>query len=186
MSFSLNDAEKKFLLELARKTIVNYFHNDNPLKVDYFSDKLKEKCGVFVTLEKHHNLRGCIGYVEGYKPLQDAVQDNAISAAFRDPRFPSLTAEELNDLEIEISVLTPLEKVNDVSEIKVGRDGLIIKKDFHQGLLLPQVAVDWGWDRTQFLEQTCRKAGLPPNAWEEKDAEIEKFSALIFRESDFK
>ena len=114
------------------------------------------------------------------------MQDNAISAAFRDPRFPSLTAEELNDLEIEISVLTPLEKVNDVSEIKVGRDGLIIKKDFHQGLLLPQVAVDWGWDRTQFLEQTCRKAGLPPNAWKEKDAEIEKFSALIFRESDFK
>jgi uncharacterized protein (TIGR00296 family) len=93
-----------------------------------------------------------------------------------------LSESELAELKIEISVLTPLEKVENIEEIKVGRDGLLIKNDFRQGLLLPQVATDWGWDRLQFLEQTCRKAGLPPNAWQEKDTEIEKFSALVFGE----
>ena len=130
-------------------------------------------------------MRGCIGYVEGFKPLQDAVQDNALSAAFKDPRFPSLSLKELDDVEIEISVLTPLEKVTDVSEIKVGRDGLIIKKGFYQGLLLPQVATDWEWDRIQFIEQTCRKAGLSENAWKDADTEIQKFSALVFGEKEF-
>ncbi len=184
MKFNLNDPEKKFLLELARKTILNYLHNNDPLKVDYYSETIKEKCGVFVTLEKENNLRGCIGYVEGYMPLQDAVQDNAFSAAFKDPRFPSLSLKEFEQIEIEISVLTPLERVTDISEIKVGRDGLIIKNGLYQGLLLPQVATDWGWDRIQFLEQTCRKAGLPINAWKDKDTEIQKFTALIFSEKE--
>jgi AmmeMemoRadiSam system protein A len=185
MSFELNDEEKKFLLALARKTILDHFHEDKASRSDYFSENLKESCGVFVTLEKQANLRGCIGYVEGYKPLQDAVQDNALSAAFRDPRFPLLQEDELDEIEIEISVLTPLEKVEDVDEIKVGRDGLLIKKDHYQGLLLPQVAADWGWDRVQFLEQTCRKAGLPHNAWLDENTEIEKFSALVFSEQSY-
>jgi AmmeMemoRadiSam system protein A len=185
MAFKLNDAEKKFLLKLARETILNHFYKKNPARREYFSENLKEPCGVFVTLEKNKDLRGCIGYVEGYKPLQDAVRDNALSAAFRDPRFPSLEERELDEVEIEISVLTPLEKVDDIEDIEVGRDGLLVKKGYYQGLLLPQVATDWGWNRIQFLEQTCRKAGLPPNAWMDEETEIEKFSALVFSESDF-
>jgi len=144
------------------------------------SKTLKEQRGAFVTLNKHGSLRGCIGYIEGYKPLYEAVAEMAEAAAFRDPRFMPLTQDEWKDIEIEISVLTPLERITDINQIKAGKHGIYIKKGFYSGLLLPQVATEYGWDRKTFLEQTCRKAGLPSDAWKEEDTVIYIFSADIF------
>lgn len=185
MPFELNNDEKNFLLRLARQTIFNFLNNKEARQQDFFSENLKTKTGAFVTLHKQKNLRGCIGYVSGFKPAQEAIADLAISAAFNDPRFPPLTADEFDEIDLEISILTPLEKVKDIAEIEIGRDGLLIKRGLNQGLLLPQVATEYGWDVQTFLEQTCHKAGLPANAWQDKETEIEKFSAIIFSEKDF-
>ena len=146
-----------------------------------FEDRIfQERRGAFVTLHKHGQLRGCIGYIVGIAPLLDTIQRMAIASAFEDPRFPSLEKEEFKYLNIEISVLTPLKKVRDISEIKIGRDGLLIRKGFYQGLLLPQVAEEEGWDVETFLKHTCLKAGLYPDVWKEEGTTIEKFSAQIF------
>ena len=118
--------------------------------------------------------------VEGFGPLHRTVEDMAVQAAFADPRFCPLNPNELDDLDIEISVLTPLERIRDPSQVEVGKHGLLIRKKFHSGLLLPQVATEHGWDRVQFLEWTCRKASLPPNAWKDADAKLYVFSADIF------
>ncbi|MEJ2053547.1 MAG: AmmeMemoRadiSam system protein A [Calditrichaceae bacterium] len=185
MSFSLNDQEKKFLLNLVRESILKFLTSGSRNKVKYFSENLKTPTGVFVTLHEQGNLRGCIGYVEGIKPLQDAVIDNAISAAFSDPRFMPVGEDEVVQLEIEISVLTPLELIQDSNEIEVGKDGIFLRKQYFQGLLLPQVATEQHWDRKTFLEHTCTKAGLPPDAWQDDDTEIFKFSAIIFSEKEF-
>lgn len=185
MPFKLNDSEKIFLLQLARNTIRDFLDDKKPPYPAPFSETLGTPSGAFVTLHKQGELRGCIGYVKPFKPLQDAIVDLAVSAAFNDPRFPALSKEEFPLTDIEISVLTPLEPVNDVSEITIGRDGLIIKQGFYEGLLLPQVATEYGWDVPAFLEQTCRKAGLPGNAWKDADTEIRRFSAIIFDESQF-
>jgi AmmeMemoRadiSam system protein A len=185
MEFQLNDDEKKYLLKTARKTIADFLKNKLPEKQEYFSENLKRETGAFVTLHKNRDLRGCIGYVSGYAPLQEAVADLAVSAAFRDPRFSPLKKSELSEIDIEISVLTPLENVNDISEIKIGRDGLKIKQPPYEGLLLPQVAAEYGWDVETFLEHTCSKAGLPSDAWKDESTEIKKFSALIFGENEF-
>jgi AmmeMemoRadiSam system protein A len=142
--------------------------------------ELLEERGVFVTLEKHGDLRGCIGYVLPTKPLYLAVRDMAISAALRDPRFPPVTAAELDSLHIEISVMTPLQPVADPEEIVVGEDGLVIEARGQSGLLLPQVAPEQGWDRERFLEGICMKAGLPPDAYTWKDARLSKFQAHVF------
>jgi len=185
MAFQLDDDEKKYLLRLVRRTISGFLKNEDPEKQDYFSENLKTKTGAFVTLHKNNDLRGCIGYVAGYTPLQETISDLAVSAAFRDPRFSPVEEAELEEIDIEISVLTPLETVKDISEIAIGRDGLKIKRPPYEGLLLPQVASEYGWDVETFLEQTCGKAGLPKSAWKEPDTEIKKFSALIFGENDF-
>ncbi len=184
MAFRLNDEEKKFLLQLARKTIKNFLDGRVEKEEKYFSENLKTETGAFVTLHKQGELRGCIGYVTGFKPLQEAVQDLAISAAFNDPRFPPLAKDEFERIDLEISVLTPLERVSSISEIKIGRDGLMIKRPPYEGLLLPQVATEYDWDVQTFLEHTCRKAGLPPDAWKEENTEIWKFSAIIFSEKE--
>ena len=185
MSFQLNDDEKKFLLRLARRTIRNFLDERVEKEENYFSDNLKTKSGAFVTLHKHGELRGCIGYVVGFKPLQDAIQDLAISAAFNDPRFPPLSRHEFEQIDLEISVLTPLERVDSIKEIQIGRDGLMIKRPPFEGLLLPQVATEYNWDVETFLAHTCRKAGLPPDAWKDDETEIWKFSAIIFSEKEF-
>lgn len=184
MSFSLSTEEKKFLLRLARTSIQSFLESKVKPQTEYFSPTLKTESGVFVTLHKNGELRGCIGYVHGYRPLQNAVAEMAISAAFNDPRFDPLSKDELPLLEIEISVLSPLTKVQDLSEIEIGRDGLLIKQNHREGLLLPQVATEYHWDRQTFLEQTCRKAGLPAQAWQEEHTEIFRFSAIIFNEKD--
>ncbi|MEJ5361778.1 MAG: AmmeMemoRadiSam system protein A [Spirochaetota bacterium] len=184
----LNEEQKKKLLALARKTIEEYLKKRTLPKVDYnhefVDDVFKQKCGAFVTLHKHGALRGCIGYVKGIKTIPEAVVDMAKAAAFEDPRFEPLQKHELDDIDIEISVLTPVEPVNDVGEIVIGRDGLIISNGFRAGLLLPQVATEYGWDVQTFLQHTCYKAGLPADAWKWENTKIEKFSAIVFGEKE--
>ena len=168
------------LLEIAREAIESYVNKQERIKIKETNPKLREKRGVFVTLTKSGQLRGCIGYIQPIKPLCEAVRDMAIEAAVNDPRFTPLQKGELNEIEIEISVLSPLKKIENVTEIEVGRDGIFIKKGFHSGLLLPQVATENNWDREEFLRHTCYKAGLPSDAWKE-GAEIYIFSAEIFK-----
>ena len=131
---------------------------------------------------KRGDLRGCIGSIRAMEPLYRAVATSAVSAAFRDPRFFPVRKEEMVQLDLEISVMGPIEPVSDVSDIEVGRDGLIISLGRFAGLLLPQVATEYGWDRQTFLDQTCMKAGLPPGAWRAQETRIEKFSAEVFGE----
>ncbi len=175
---------KKTLLKIARESI---FSAVNGFKAPEFSpgDKaLNEECGAFVTLEINDNLRGCIGNIKADTPLWMTVRNMAVEAAQKDPRFYPLTPAELSKTDIEISVLSPLEKINNPEQIIVGKHGIFIKKGFYQGLLLPQVATDYSWDRIQFLEQTCYKAGLGKNCYKEKDVEILIFSAIVFGEKD--
>ena len=141
---------------------------------------LREKRGAFVTLKIGGMLRGCIGMIRAAQPLYLTIFEMAQAAAFEDPRFMPITEKELTDIEIEISVLSPLVRVENIDEIKVGRDGLMILLNQHSGLLLPQVATEHGWDKTTFLEQTCLKAGIPKNSYKDKSAEIYRFSAEIF------
>jgi AmmeMemoRadiSam system protein B/AmmeMemoRadiSam system protein A len=176
----LSEQEKEELLTIARKTIDEYVRNGNIPNFEVKSNKLKKKSGAFVTIKKNGELKGCIGMIVAEEPLYLTVRDMAISAATRDPRFDPIKPSEIDDIKIEISVLTPFQKVLNPKEIKVGKDGLMIRKGFTSGLLLPQVPVEHGWDRETFLEHTCWKAGLPPNAW--KDAELWKFQALVFSE----
>ena len=180
ISLGLTEDEKKTLRQIAYTTIEGRVQGEKTPRVDVLTESLKEKRGAFVTLHKRGQLRGCIGLIQPNKPLHQTVEEMAAAAAFNDPRFESLTSKELKEIELEISVLTPLERVRDVKDIKVGKHGLYIKKGFSSGLLLPQVATDHNWDRITFLEETCRKAGLPQNAWKDKDAEIYLFSADIF------
>jgi hypothetical protein len=177
--------EKLFCLKLARKTLEDYFKGTYELINP--SDKypsLKQKRGAFVTLLKEGNLRGCIGIIEPLYPLYQVIQEMAISAAFKDPRFPPLTKEELSLTEIEISVLSPLKK-GTIEEIEVGKHGVYLIKGFYRGVLLPQVPVEYGWDKKTFLEHLCLKAGLHPNCYKEEDVEIYLFTAEVFKESEF-
>lgn len=176
----LTEEEKEELLTIARKTIDEYVRNGNVPEFNVKSERLKEKSGAFVTLKKNGELKGCIGLIVAEEPLYLAVCNMAISAATRDPRFPPISPSEIDKIEIEISVITPFQKVRKVDEIEVGRDGLMIRKGFMSGLLLPQVPVEQGWDRETFLEHTCYKAGLPLDAW--RDAELWKFQAIVFSE----
>jgi uncharacterized protein (TIGR00296 family) len=151
-----------------------------------------ERCGVFVTLNKlegsGHTLRGCIGYPYPVKPLLTAVKESALNAAFDDPRFPPVSRDEADAILVEVSVLTPPETIKVdhpkyiPGEVVVGRDGLIIGRGYRRGLLLPQVAVEWGWDSEEFLAQCCYKAGLPPDSWLLEGTEVQRFQAIIYSE----
>ncbi|HEY4641283.1 MAG TPA: AmmeMemoRadiSam system protein A [Thermoanaerobaculia bacterium] len=181
--FELSEEQRKTLLRIARQSIAAVLDGRSPdWKAEDFDETLRRPAGAFVTLTREGDLRGCIGSIHAVEPLYKAVASSAISAAFRDPRFPSLRPGELEQLEIEISVMGPIERVANIEEIVVGRDGLIISRGAYAGLLLPQVATEYGWDRRTFLEQTCRKAGLPPDAWRAQDCRTEKFSAFVFGE----
>lgn len=170
------------LLTLARETVrCKLLGGKSPsLKTD--NERLKCLCGVFVTITSRGELRGCIGYIEGIKPLIDLVQDCAIQAGFHDDRFGPLAKEEYPNLAFEISVLTPLVQVEDLSEIVVGQHGLLISSHGQSGLLLPQVATEQGWDRDTFLAHTCMKARLPWDEWKNPRAEVYRFEAQIFSE----
>ena len=182
--------EGKFLVRLARKAIEQYLNFG--IKIDppeNTSSELFEERGVFVTLKRYPSmrLRGCIGYPEPVMPLVFATIDAAISAATRDPRFYPVRPEELKNIVVEVTVLTPPEPLNVPperlpEEIKVGRDGLIVRCGFASGLLLPQVPVEWGWNEREFLSQTCIKAGLPPDCWLDPRCQFYRFQGQIFTE----
>jgi AmmeMemoRadiSam system protein B/AmmeMemoRadiSam system protein A len=180
VDLGLAEQDKKTLHDIAKTVIENKARGKAVPEFKVESPILKENRGAFVTIQKRGQLRGCIGYIEGHGPLYQTIEEMAEAAAFRDPRFNPVKEKELSELEIEISVLTPLKKVLDINEIEVGKHGIYIKKGWFSGLLLPQVATEYGWDRQTFLEHTCQKAGLPSSAWREKDTEIYIFSADIF------
>lgn len=180
VDLGFNDTEKAKLKEIARTSIDAAVKGKKPSEPDGISKKLKEPYGIFVTINKHGNLRGCIGRIIGDQPLYLSCQQMARAAALEDPRFPPIIQDELKDLEIEISILTPLQRLAKKEDIIIGRDGLLIRKGMYSGLLLPQVASEYGWDVDEFLAQTCHKAGLPTDSLKSKDIEIYRFSAEVF------
>ena len=179
--FPLSDSAQSELLKLARNCLEEFLKHGRKTIKEPDSSELLEQRGVFVTLHTLGELRGCIGVPEPVSRLFQAAQECALSAARADPRFHPMTAVELPDLLIEISVLSPMEVVEEIDSIVIGEHGLLLNHLGRRGLLLPQVAVERGWDREQFLEQLCRKAHLPTTAWKE-GAKIQRFSALVFSE----
>lgn len=180
VDLGLSEDEKELLHQLAKETIRSKIEKTPFPRFEVNSKTLKEPRGAFVSLHKSGMLRGCIGHIRSNRPLHETVKDMSLAAAFEDPRFPPLSRDELDQVDIEISVLTPLKKITDINEIDVGKHGIYIVKGFYSGLLLPQVATEYGWDRIAFLEHTCTKAGLYKNAWKEKDTELYIFSADVF------
>lgn len=175
-----SDDERKLLLRLAHRAIAARLHKQE-LDTSAPSVHLAELRGAFTTLHRNGKLRGCIGYILPLYPLYQTIADTAVAAAFHDPRFMPVAIGELPELEIEISVLSPPAPI-EPEEVQVGRHGLIVTMGQARGLLLPQVPLEWGWDREQFLSQTCHKAGLPPDAWKH-GARLEGFTAEVFGES---
>jgi hypothetical protein len=185
--YTLEDGE--YLVKLARRVIEEHLKGEKPQPPAKPAEKLREKAGVFVTLKTYpkKDLRGCIGYPEPVMPLIEALMRAAVSAATNDPRFPPLQPEELEDTLVEVSVLTKPEaltvKPKDyVSQIEIGKHGLIVERGFNRGLLLPQVAVDENWDEEEFLSHTCMKAGLLPDAWWDEDTRVYRFEGIVFTE----
>lgn len=181
MELSLTELDKKTLIETARAAIAARLALQAPHYPEP-TDALRAPCGAFVTLKKEGALRGCIGHIAASEPLFETVREAAVSAAFEDPRFPPLGKEEWNATTIEISVLSPFEKITDPGRIRVGTHGIMIRRGYRSGLLLPQVATEQGWDRDAFLTHTCFKAGLPADAWKSPECSIEIFSAIVFHE----
>jgi len=178
MTTTLSAEDRRSLLETARRAIADELAGRPPASPA--SDGVFAlRSGVFVSLHNHGGLRGCIGYPDGEQPLGVTVPRCAVAAATGDPRFAAVTEAELPEVDIEISVLTPVVRVTNPADIDVGRDGLIVEQHAHRGLLLPQVAAEWGWDRDAFLAQTCVKAGLPRDAWK-RGASIFRFQAEVF------
>lgn len=177
----LTENDQQTLLRMAREALVGYLNLAEIPKIPVPGEALCQPCGAFVTLRNGKNLRGCIGVTEARKPLYLTVRECAVWAGLSDPRFPSVTKQEVKRLNIEISVLSPLTEIAP-ENIEVGRHGLLISSGSMRGLLLPQVAVQWKWNREQFLEETCRKAGLPTDAWQH-GASIQAFTAQIFEEA---
>lgn len=175
----IESAERYRLLQLARDAIAAHLAG-LPAPVPAASAIFDRRAGVFVSLHKGPALRGCIGRIEPDQPLARAIPAAAIAAASTDPRFAPMTGEELAEVAIELSILGPLEPISGVNEIEIGRHGLLVERGWNRGLLLPQVALEWGWDAEAFLSQTCHKAGLPPDAWQ--DATIWRFEAEVFSE----
>jgi AmmeMemoRadiSam system protein A len=178
----LTENEQHLLLRVARTELEATLLSWPASPLTNLSLSLVQPCGAFVTLRRSGQLRGCVGRVRTFLPLHKTVGDCALAAALSDPRFPPVRGRELSSLLLEISVLSePVEARPE--EIEPGRHGLLITLGSKRGLLLPQVAIEWNWDRTRFLEETCIKAGLPSDAWF-RGAQIESFTAQIFSESD--
>lgn len=181
----LSKAQKKRLLEIARETIKTYLETGKVLNVKEDDPLFNREMGAFVTLHKKGRLRGCIGNIIGKGPLYLTIRDMAIQSATGDPRFPAVTLKELNEIDIEISVLSELKKITDVNEIEMGVHGVLVRKGFSSGVFLPQVATETGWSREEFLSNLCaHKAGLLPDAWKAGEVEIYIFTAEVFGEKD--
>lgn len=173
------------IIRIARETVESYVRSRTVPQFEVNEPALLQKVGAFVTLKANGHLRGCIGHVEGVKPLYETIVEMAIAAATQDPRFSPVRENELDDLEIEISVMTPLQRIENPEDIEVGVHGILLRRGFRSGLLLPQVATEHNWDRTTFLNHACLKAGLAPQDWQDPQTEIYVFSAQVFHESDF-
>jgi AmmeMemoRadiSam system protein A len=177
----LTEADQQTLLRMAREALVDYLNLAQTPKVpEPAAESLSQPCGAFVTLRKGKQLRGCIGYIEAARPLYITVRECVVAAALHDPRFPPVLKTEVDSLTLEISVLSPLAEIP-LEDVEIGRHGLFISSGGRRGLLLPQVAVEWKWDRERFLQETCRKAGLPLNAWQH-GATVQAFTAQVFEE----
>ena len=184
----ISDRAGNYLVELSKETIKYFLDTGKTMvKPEDYPIELDEELGVFVTLNKNNNLRGCIGYAEPVKPAIDASMDVAISAAFNDPRFPQLSPEEFDELDFEVTVLTKPEMIivahpdQYFDEIGIGRDGLIIQKGYAKGLLLPQVATENAFTTEEFLEHTCMKAGISADSWMDESCDVFKFQGQIFK-----
>ena len=187
MNINITERNKKDLLYLVRMTIAEKLNIQPPLlknPPDFSGKIFTEKFGAFVTLHIKGNLRGCIGYIQGYLPLKETIAEMAESAAFRDPRFAPLTVQEFPLIDIEISVLSPIKPLERIEDIIIGRDGLIVSRGRQSGLLLPQVATEYGWNVEEFLSHTCTKAGFPSNAWKSGEVTLQTFSAYVFGEKE--
>ncbi|MCM8766402.1 MAG: AmmeMemoRadiSam system protein B [Candidatus Omnitrophica bacterium] len=183
----LNTNQRKRLLEIARKSIQTYLKTGKKLELSEDDPVLLKQMGAFVTLHKYGQLRGCIGNLIGDRPLYLMVRDMAVESAVGDPRFPPVEITELDDIEIEISVLSPLEKVDSADKIELGKHGVLVRRGFRSGVFLPQVAEETGWSKEEFLSYLCsHKAGLDPLAWKDKDTELYIFTAEVFSERDYR
>ncbi|MDM7913308.1 MAG: TIGR00296 family protein [Methanotrichaceae archaeon] len=179
--------EGKVAVRLAKEALTSYIEKKVLIEPKGLPPVFNEKRGVFVTIHKEGELRGCIGYPQPILPLGRAIVDSAINACSRDPRFPCVRPSELDRVEIEVTILTKPETYDVPKDqlpklVRIGKDGLIVAKGMHSGLLLPQVAPEWGFDPIEFLSHTCIKAGLPPDAWIDEDTEVQHFEAQIFAE----
>ena len=189
MTEKLSDSDGSFLVKIARKAATEFLSNGNKIKLDADNEKkFSFKSGIFVTLNKHQELRGGIGFPMPDKKLSHGIVDGAIAASTQDPRFQPVKSKELDDIVFEVTVLTPPMEI-DVSnpteyleKIKIGRDGLIVSHSFYSGLLLPQVPGEYGWSVKEFLQHTCMKAGLEQDFWETGKAKIERFEGIVFKE----
>jgi AmmeMemoRadiSam system protein B/AmmeMemoRadiSam system protein A len=175
----LTDKEKEELLELARHAITMYVTKKSVLEKEVKNPKFKTEGAVFVTIKKKGELRGCIGHIQPIMPLYQSIIKNAVAACSSDPRFPPMKEDELKDIDIEISILSPLKPLKQIETVQVGKHGLFIVKGMRSGLLLPQVATEFGWDRESFLEHLCSKAGLQKDAW--KSADLYTFTAEVIK-----
>ncbi|WP_303721981.1 AmmeMemoRadiSam system protein A [Malonomonas rubra] len=180
----LSEKDASTLLAIARDAIISIVEKRDHLPLPREEKALNERSGCFVTLKQNDKLRGCIGNFQSERPLYMEVAEMAVASATKDPRFPPMEKAELDNFSLELSILSPLEKIDDVEQIEVGTHGIYLEKNFSRGVLLPQVAAQYGWDRVTFLQQTCQKAGLMPDAWQETDADIYIFSAQIIKEQN--
>ena len=182
----LDPSVRKRLLDIARDSIIAKIGGGTPPKIGSADSHMGQDQGAFVTIKQMGRLRGCIGTFEGKGSLAATVQEMALAAAFNDPRFPPLRNQaELEWCDLEVSVLSRMENATPES-VEVGRHGLYVTKGFNRGVLLPQVATENHWDREQFLEGTCLKAGLPADAWKQAGIKIMTFTAEVFSEEDLK
>lgn len=178
----LKEEDQRELLRIAREVIESHLRREDTRPIRSLLPNLRHAVGAFVSLHRQGHLRGCIGHLYSDKPLFETVKEVAIAAATQDFRFRPVALEEMREVDIEISVLSPFREVNNLEEIKVGKHGLLIGQGSRRGLLLPQVATEYGWSREEFLSHTCLKAGLSPEAWKDPEVKIELFTAQVFGE----
>jgi len=180
VSTMLSNDDKQRLLEIARDAIDSFALNKSRKEYDGISNALKINGAAFVTIKIDNRLRGCIGHVEARLPLYKCVREMAIGAAFEDPRFEAIQKKDIDSLQFEISVLSDLILILKLDDVLIGRDGLVVRGKIEHGLLLPQVATEWGWDSREFMRQTCVKAGLNPLAFEQSQVTAYRFEAEVF------
>jgi len=181
----LNEKQKKKMLRIARDSIAHYLKTGKRLEVKEGDPVLNREMGAFVTLHEHGRLRGCIGNIVGRGPFYLTVRDMAVEAATRDPRFPPVTLEDMKGIDIEVSALSPLEKIEDPEKIVMGKHGVVVRSSFASGVYLPQVATEAGWNREQFMNSLCgQKAGMAPDAWKKGGCDIYTFTAEVFGEKE--